>query len=128
MSAKSPRSIPPSGVMPPPVNRQPSGWHDGSLVLSGVNTQPWTGSQLSSVLGSLSLQVIGPVNTQPVAGSQVSTVQRLLSSQTIGVLTQPVAGLHVSSVQASLSSQSTFWVGHSPATHVSVVQKLLSSQ
>src|SRR6185503_872705 len=93
ISANWVRSTPPSGATPPPVIRQPTGAQEGSLLGSGVFTQPSCGSQRSSVQGSLSLQLRAPgVFTQPSPVAHRSVVQASLSlqSRAPGVFAQPV--------------------------------------
>src|SRR5688572_5135454 len=73
----------------------------------GTCWQPSTGSQKSSVHGSLSVHIKRGSNTQsPVEGSHSLVVQMLLSSHTTGVVKQPVVESQSSSVHSSLSLQS----------------------
>ncbi|OQB97257.1 MAG: hypothetical protein BWX80_04139 [Candidatus Hydrogenedentes bacterium ADurb.Bin101] len=72
----------------------------------GVKTQPESGSQVSMVQGSLSLQspLSGVWMQFPVMGSQLSIVQAIPSSQFFGVKTHPESGSQLSIVHGSLSS------------------------
>src|SRR5687767_13574713 len=74
----------------------------------GVKTHPSTGSQTSSVHGSLSLHCRTGVDWHwPVAGSHSESVQRSLSGHTTGFAKQPVAESQPSIVHRSLSLQFT---------------------
>lgn len=90
----------------------------------GLDTQPCTGSQLSAVHGSLSLQTVEVPGAHRPTEQVSPLVQALLSEQgaLLAVNVQPSAKSHASSVQglASLHGRAAPPT-HLPAAHVSAV-------
>jgi hypothetical protein len=129
--------LPSSQVLAVPAVHTPA-WHLSAVqrfastsqlpVLLAVCLQPVTGSQLSSVHGSPSLQSVLPVPAH-VPAVQVSLAVHGLPSSHAPVRlvwVQPLA-VQASSVQGLLSSQLTATPTHEPVAHVSPVVQLLPS-